>query len=104
MFREPGQEFCYPRNQWAKSQVSPDRNSLAAAGKSVRTLLECVWGSMASTEKKAGSIAAKPADSDSARDRSNDERDVGTALRAAYQQAVDEQVPSDLLDLLGKLS
>lgn len=29
---------------------------------------------------------------------------VGNALRAAYQDAVEEQVPSDLLDLLKKLS
>ena len=28
---------------------------------------------------------------------------VGTALRAAYQQTVEEAIPSDLLDLLGKL-
>jgi hypothetical protein len=72
-------------------------------------MLECVWGSMASTDKKAGGKAAKPVGSDtviqrSATARSADERDVGTALRAAYQQAVDEIVPSEMLDLLGKLS
>jgi hypothetical protein len=33
-----------------------------------------------------------------------DERDIGAALRTAYQQTVDEIVPADLLDLLGKLS
>ena len=29
--------------------------------------------------------------------------EVGHALRAAYQRTIDEDVPSDLLDLLGKL-
>jgi hypothetical protein len=28
---------------------------------------------------------------------------VGQALRSAYQRTVDEQIPPDLLDLLGKL-
>ena len=30
-------------------------------------------------------------------------RDVGSALRSVYQKAVEEDVPADLLDLLGKL-
>jgi hypothetical protein len=29
--------------------------------------------------------------------------EVGTALRAAYQQAVSEDIPPEMLDLLGKL-
>ena len=29
--------------------------------------------------------------------------DLGLALRSAYQQTIDEQIPPDLLDLLGKL-
>ena len=29
--------------------------------------------------------------------------DVGKALRSAYQSALDEQIPPDLLDLLGQL-
>ena len=32
------------------------------------------------------------------------ERDVGGALRSAYQEVVNEQTPTDLLDLLKKLS
>ena len=28
---------------------------------------------------------------------------VGQALRSAYQRTIDEQIPPDLLDLLGKL-
>ena len=29
--------------------------------------------------------------------------DLGHALRSAYQRTIDEQIPPDLLDLLGKL-
>jgi hypothetical protein len=29
--------------------------------------------------------------------------EVGHALRAAYQRTIDEEIPPDLLDLLGKL-
>jgi hypothetical protein len=29
--------------------------------------------------------------------------DLGQALRSAYQRTIDEQIPPDLLDLLGKL-
>ncbi len=29
--------------------------------------------------------------------------DLGNALRSAYQRTIDEQIPPDLLDLLGKL-
>lgn len=37
--------------------------------------------------------------------RSDDtqDRDMGSALRSVYQRAVEEDVPDDLLDLLGKL-
>ena len=30
-------------------------------------------------------------------------RDMGAALRSVYQKTIDEAVPDDLLDLLGKL-
>ncbi len=29
--------------------------------------------------------------------------EVGNALRSAYEQAVNEEIPSEMLDLLGKL-
>ncbi len=29
--------------------------------------------------------------------------EVGTALRSVYQRTIEEQIPRDLLDLLGKL-
>ena len=32
------------------------------------------------------------------------DRDTGAALRSVYQKTVDEAVPDDLLDLLGKLN
>ena len=41
----------------------------------------------ASRKKKKGAVSA----------------DVGSALRSAYQRTVEEQIPPDLLDLLGKL-
>jgi hypothetical protein len=69
---------------------------------------------MVSTDKKTGEKSVEPLVSAASRpkpgnpraqtSRTGDERDVGTALRAAYQQAVDEKVPSEMLDLLGKLS
>jgi hypothetical protein len=69
---------------------------------------------MVSTDKKTGEESVDPVVSAASRpnsgnprpqsSRTGDERDVGTALRAAYQQAVDEKVPSEMLDLLGKLS
>lgn len=31
------------------------------------------------------------------------ERDMGSALRSVWQRTVEESVPSDMLDLLGKL-
>ena len=30
--------------------------------------------------------------------------ELGNALRSAYQQTIEERIPDDLLDLLGKLS
>jgi hypothetical protein len=35
--------------------------------------------------------------------KSTGDANVGQALRSAYQRTVDEQIPPDLLDLLGKL-
>lgn len=32
-----------------------------------------------------------------------DSPEVGSALRSVYQRTIDEDIPSDLLDLLGKL-
>lgn len=34
----------------------------------------------------------------------NKDHEMGSALRSVYQKTVDEKVPDDLLDLLGKLN
>jgi hypothetical protein len=44
----------------------------------------------------------EPAEKTATKVQSKD-RDMGSALRSVYQKAVDEQVPDDLMDLLGKL-
>lgn len=46
---------------------------------------------------------ARPPASRRARPPRND-RDVGAALRAAYKRTVEESVPQEMLDLLGKLN
>lgn len=38
-----------------------------------------------------------------ARRKSGQSGDVGTALRSVYQRTVDERIPPEMLDLLGKL-
>lgn len=49
-------------------------------------------------DKNKKAPARKPA-ADLAKDQQ-----MGSALRSVYQKTVDEDVPNDLLDLLGKLS
>jgi hypothetical protein len=39
-----------------------------------------------------------------ARKKRSDSPELGRALRSAYQETVEERIPDDLLDLLGKLS
>lgn len=53
---------------------------------------------MVKDQNKDAAAKKRPA-ADSVQDRQ-----VGSALRSVYQKAVDEPVPDDLLDLLGKLS
>lgn len=50
-------------------------------------------------DRRGTDVDARAVQSDDAKDR-----DMGTALRTVYQQTVEEQIPDDLLDLLGKLS
>jgi len=47
-----------------------------------------------STEKPPAAKSAKA---------QNRDRDMGNALRSVYQRTVDEEIPTDLLDLLGQL-
>jgi hypothetical protein len=49
-------------------------------------------------KRKAAGSAAPAGDGPAA------DRDVGHALRSVYAKTVSEDVPSELLDLLGKLS
>lgn len=49
--------------------------------------------------RATGRTTGRGAQSDEAKDR-----EMGTALRSVYQRTVEEQIPDDLLDLLGKLS
>jgi len=44
----------------------------------------------------------KPATARAAKVQSKD-RDMGAALRTVYQRTVDEAIPREMLDLLGKL-
>ena len=45
----------------------------------------------------------KPAGTKRAADSERPDRDLGNALRRAYDETVNESVPDDLLDLLKKL-
>ena len=60
------------------------------------------WGTLALSDKKSTRRSAKePADNGG---EGNGDRDVGHALRSVYSKAVSEDIPPELLDLLGKLS
>ena len=50
----------------------------------------------------SGTTPKTPVENPAARVQSKD-RDMGAALRSVYQKTVEETVPADLLDLLGKL-
>jgi hypothetical protein len=53
----------------------------------------------AASEGEAGSGSGKTG----GRRKRPDHPELGNALRSVYQRTVDEDVPPDLLDLLGKL-
>lgn len=42
-------------------------------------------------------------DQGSGKERDRRDRDMGVALRKVYQQAIEESIPPEMLDLLGKL-
>jgi Anti-sigma factor NepR len=58
------------------------------------------WGtnSLKSTRDPSKQAPKKRADK-----RSTDDRAMGQSLRSVYQAAVEEPIPTELLDLLGKL-
>ena len=47
--------------------------------------------------------AADPDEHPRGRKRREPKAELGNALRAAYRQAVEEDIPPEMLDLLGKL-
>jgi hypothetical protein len=70
-----------------------------------------LWGTgvlAAEDNKKAASRPGKSAPTAKAgtrqRNASTREGSVGSALRSAYQQTVNEEVPQEFLDLLGRLT
>ncbi len=66
------------------------------------------WGRLAlSDDKKSKKQDAKKHDAappSRDADRAGSNRDVGHALRSVYAKTVSEDIPPELLDLLGKLS
>lgn len=55
------------------------------------------------TKKGSKATEAARKDKSAQRARREGDRDVGHALRTIYQKTVDESVPKEMLDLLGKL-
>ena len=53
--------------------------------------------------RKAASSSEQNRDESRGRRKRENTPEVGHALRAAYQQTINEDIPPDLLDLLGKL-
>jgi hypothetical protein len=53
--------------------------------------------------KSATSTDGQPPESPGTRKKRGTTPEVGHALRAAYQRTMDESIPPEMLDLLGKL-
>ena len=62
---------------------------------------ETSGGRRASPESDSGKDGAP--ESKSGKKKRADDPQIGSALRSVYQRTVDEDIPADLLDLLGKL-
>lgn len=56
-----------------------------------------------SSKKPEAAVARKTAGSTPGARVQSKDRDMGAALRSVYQQTVEENIPSEMLDLLGKL-
>ena len=52
---------------------------------------------------KSPSVSENPVPQGSREPASSSEQDIGSALRAAYDMAVNEEIPPEMLDLLSKL-
>lgn len=57
---------------------------------------------MRSGDDHLKTTAPSPASTSKAKVQNKD-RDMGAALRTVYQKTVEESIPSEMLDLLGKL-
>ena len=76
---------------------------MAARGDEILTFAREKDGERRPRSDSSGETDSPPAKGTRKKKR-NDGPEVGSALRSVYQQTVDEQIPPDLLDLLGKLS
>jgi hypothetical protein len=90
------------RQQLGRAGVSPVEVSGCGAGR------EGIWNLSFENDKdrRRKSDHAHQVESDEApraRKKRGTTPEVGQALRAAYQQAVSEDIPPEMLDLLGKL-
>ncbi|WP_157136903.1 NepR family anti-sigma factor [Sphingomonas sp. PAMC 26617] len=56
-----------------------------------------------SSKKPEMAITPKSGRPGAAASVQNKDRDMGAALRTVYQRTVEEAIPSEMLDLLGKL-
>jgi hypothetical protein len=56
------------------------------------------------TNKGQGIAPTSSSSRRSGSERAGSDRDVGHALRSVYARTVSEDIPAELLDLLGKLS
>jgi hypothetical protein len=75
---------------------------VAARGETILTFAREKDGERRLRSETAGETdipTSKPA----RRRKRADSPEVGNALRSVYQQTIDEKIPDDLLDLLGKL-
>jgi hypothetical protein len=61
------------------------------------------WGTLALSDDKKTRHGTKGPTGGSGDDAKSD-RDIGHALRSVYSKTVSEDIPDELLDLLGKLS
>jgi hypothetical protein len=103
--------FCFHGHERILSRVPGIERSIAAGAIFSRARYAAVdrgWGKLAlSDDKKTRSKEAVPTSRSTGKkdpERAGSDRDVGHALRSVYAKTVSEDIPSELLDLLGKLS
>ena len=84
---------------WFHWPILPLFRSLKGHGSSITSQLCVSRGKLLSSGTTPKSSPAKKT---AAKAQSRD-RDTGAALRSVYQKTIEETVPPDLLDLLGKL-